>query len=85
MTQFNDSIGFDIRLWDADIRGSIAYAGALAKSGIIMAQEAEALIDGLGKVREEFAAGQFQVKAGDEDIHTAVERRLKEIVGEVAG
>jgi len=85
MTQFNDSIGFDIRLWEADIRGSIAYAAALAKSGIITVQEAEALIDGLGKVREEFAADTFQVKPGDEDIHTAVERRLKEIVGDAAG
>ena len=85
MTQFNDSIGFDIRLWEADIRGSIAYASAIAKAGIITAQEAATLIDGLGKVREEFVAGQFQIKRGDEDIHTAVERRLKELVGDVAG
>src|SRR5205085_6837145 len=69
MTQFNDSIGFDIRLWEADIRGSMAYANALAASGIITAQEAAALVEGLDKVREEFAAGTFQVKPGDEDIH----------------
>lgn len=85
MKQFNDSIGFDIRLWEADIQGSVAYANALAKSGIITKKEAATLVKGLRAVREEFAANAFVVKPGDEDIHTAVERRLKEIVGDVGG
>ena len=85
MKQFNDSIGFDIRLWEADIQGSIAYAGALAKSGIISKKEATTLIKGLRTVQTEFASGTFEVQPGDEDIHTAVERRLKEIVGDVGG
>lgn len=85
MRRFNDSIGFDIRLWDADIRGSIAYAGALARAGVITADEAATLTRGLRLVHAEFAEGRFEVKPNDEDIHTAVERRLKEIVGEVAG
>jgi argininosuccinate lyase len=85
MKQFNDSIGFDIRLWEADIRGSIAYANALAKAGVITRKEAAALQKGLRAVRGEFATGAFMVKDGDEDIHTAVERRLKEIAGAVAG
>lgn len=85
MKRFNDSIGFDIRLWDADIRGSIAYAGALARAGVITEEEAATLTRGLRAVHAEFAAGKFEVKPDDEDIHTAVERRLKEIVGEVAG
>ncbi len=85
MSQFNDSIGFDIRLWQADIQGSIAYAGSLAKSGMISKKEAATLIKGLRAVQAEFATGAFKVKPGDEDIHTAVERRLKEIVGDVGG
>jgi argininosuccinate lyase len=85
MKQFNDSIDFDIRLWEADIRGSIAYADALAKAGVITKKEAATLVKGLNIVRAEFAAGTFVVKDGDEDIHTAVERRLKDIVGDVAG
>ncbi len=85
MRRFNDSIGFDIRLWDADIRGSIAYAGALARAGVITEDEAATLTRGLRAVHAEFAEGRFEVKPDDEDIHTAVERRLTEIVGEVAG
>jgi argininosuccinate lyase len=85
MKQFQDSISFDIHLWDADIRGSIAYAGALADAGVITKAEAAKLVKGLRAVREEFVQGAFVVQPDDEDIHTAVERRLKEIVGEVAG
>jgi len=85
MRRFNDSIGFDIRLWEADIRGSIAYAQALAHAGVLSPQEAEALVHGLEMVRAEFAEGRFQVQPDDEDIHTAVERRLGELVGAVAG
>ncbi|MFQ6102087.1 MAG: argininosuccinate lyase [Anaerolineae bacterium] len=82
---FGDSIGFDRRMYGADVRGSIAYAGALARAGIITAEEHRQLIAGLERVREEFEAGIFQVQPGDEDIHTAVERRLGELVGPVAG
>ena len=85
MKRFNDSISFDIRLWDADVRGSIAYANALTKAGVITKKEAAALVKGLRAVHAEFASGAFEVKPDDEDIHTAVERRLKEIVGDVAG
>ncbi len=85
MKQFQDSISFDIHLWDADIRGSIAYAGALADAGVITKAEAAKLVKGLRAVREEFSKGAFVVQPDDEDIHTAVERRLKEIAGEVAG
>jgi argininosuccinate lyase len=85
MEQFNASIGFDRRLYDADITGSVAYARALARAGLISETERDTLIDGLEQVRGEFAAGTFEVKPGDEDIHTAVERRLHERVGEVAG
>jgi len=85
MRRFNDSIGFDQRMYAADIRGSIAYAGALARAGLITAGERDQLVSGLEQVQAEFDAGTFQVQPGDEDIHTAVERRLGELVGPVAG
>jgi len=85
MEQFNASIGFDWRMYDADIDGSVAYAKGLARAGLITPSEAETLIDGLEKVRQEFAAGEFEIRLSDEDIHTAVERRLYELVGSVAG
>lgn len=85
MEKFNESISFDKRMWDQDIRGSIAYAKSIALVGIITEEEASTLVDGLGKVSEEWANGIFEIKAGDEDIHTANERRLTEIVGPVGG
>ena len=83
--RFNDSIAFDRRMYAADVQGSIAYAGALARAGLITADECDQLIAGLQQVRSEFDAGTFQFEAGDEDIHTAVERRLGELVGAMAG
>jgi argininosuccinate lyase len=85
MRRFGDSMTFDQRLYAADIRGSIAYAGALARAGVITAEENEQLAGGLEQVRDEFDSGAFQVQPGDEDIHTAVERRLGELIGAVAG
>lgn len=85
MQRFGNSIGFDRRLYEADIRGSIAYAGALARAGLITAAELEQLTHALEQVRAEFEAGTFQVLPEDEDIHTAVERRLGELIGAVAG
>ena len=85
MRRFGDSIGFDRRMYGADVRGSMAYAGALARAGLITTGEHDQLVAGLEQVRAEFDAGDFQIEPGDEDIHTAVERRLTELVGPVAG
>jgi len=81
----NDSIGFDKRLYKEDITGSIAYAHAIANAGIISPEECLAIVDGLKNVLAEFEAGTFDLKPGDEDIHTAVERRLTELVGSIGG
>lgn len=81
----NDSIGFDQRMYAQDIAGSIAYAGAIAQAGIITETEAETITAGLNTVLAEFESGAFAFKPGDEDIHTAVERRLTELVGAVGG
>jgi argininosuccinate lyase len=85
MAKLNNSMPFDVRLWREDITGSIAYAHAIAKTGIITSDEAMQLVDGLQAVLAEFANGTFDVKPDDEDIHTAVERRLRELIGDVAG
>ncbi|MBX3049880.1 MAG: argininosuccinate lyase [Caldilineaceae bacterium] len=85
MEAFNASISFDKRMWRADITGSQAYARALAHSGIITGDEAETLVAGLEQVADEWAAGRFALRPGDEDIHTANERRLTELLGDVAG
>ena len=85
LKQLNDSIGFDIRLYREDIDGSIVYAQALAEAGVIAAGEAQSIIAGLRQVRQEFEAGSFIIQPGDEDIHTAVERRLTEMIGAAAG
>lgn len=85
MRRFNDSISFDRRLYAADIQGSVAYARALARAGLLSAEERDQLEAGLAQVRAEFETGAFRIEPGDEDIHTAVERRLGEQVGPVAG
>ncbi len=85
MRALQDSIDFDMRMYDEDISGSIAYARAIAAAGVITPEEAESLVAGLERVRAEFEAGSFEIKPDDEDIHTAVERRLTEIVGAVGG
>ncbi len=85
LRRLNDSIGFDRALYAEDIAGSIAYAEALAKAGLITEDEAERLLAGLQQVRAEFDADEFILQPGDEDIHTAVERRLIELVGDVGG
>ncbi len=85
MESFNNSIGFDQRLYAADIRASIAYARALLKAKLLTSEEHDQLVSGLEQVQAEFDAGTFEIVPGDEDIHTAVERRLGELVGPVAG
>ncbi len=81
----NASIGFDRRMADQDIQGSLAWAQALEKAGILTAEECTTLCYGLQAVQEEFSAGVFEYAESDEDIHTAVERRLGELAGPLAG
>ncbi len=79
------SIPFDQRLYEEDIKGSIAHARALAKAGIISEKDAEFIIMGLSSIREEIERGQFQFKPKLEDIHMNIEARLFEKIGYVAG
>ena len=83
--QFNASIGFDVRMAEQDITGSVAWAHGLVGAGILSSEEMETIVGGLEQVRQELAADSFVFTFDDEDIHTAVERRLIEIVGPVGG
>ena len=85
LRRLNDSIGFDQRLYAEDIAGSVAYARAIAAAGVITPAEAETIVGGLAQVWAEFDAGTFVYAPDDEDIHTAVERRLTELVGPAGG
>uniref|UniRef100_A0A4W4EGT5 Argininosuccinate lyase n=1 Tax=Electrophorus electricus TaxID=8005 RepID=A0A4W4EGT5_ELEEL len=85
MESFNASIAYDQRMWDADIRGSKAYVRALQKANLVTQHEMNQIHVGLDKIHGEWSSGKFQIKPGDEDIHTANERRLKELIGEAAG
>jgi argininosuccinate lyase len=85
MWQLNASIGFDIRLAEQDLRGSLAWAAALQAAGVLTNQEYLEISDGLNAVLAEFQSGEFSVRPADEDIHSAVERRLGEIIGPLAG
>jgi len=83
--RYNASIGFDARLYDEDITGSVAWAEGLAAAGLLTPDERDALLAGLAAVRAEFASGAFAIAPDDEDIHSAVERRLTELAGPVGG
>jgi len=74
----------DRRLLLDDIDGSIAHATMLGATGIVSSDAAAALVEGLTAIHAEAVAGKFAWEETDEDVHTAVERRLGEVVGEVA-
>lgn len=71
-------------MYSEDIQGSQAYAQALLKIDLLTEKEANSICQGLEKVKIEWDNKEFLIKDGDEDIHTANERRLKELIGEPA-
>jgi argininosuccinate lyase len=85
MWAFTASLEVDRRLWRQDVAGSRAHVRALVRAGVLGEEEGEELLDGLAKVGAELAAGSFAWAASDEDVHTAVERRLTELVGPLGG
>ncbi len=82
---FTASILFDRRLYSYDIQGSIAHCRMLAKCGIIAAEEASLIIDGLRAIEAEIDRGTFAFDVRWEDIHMHIERRLIETIGPVGG
>jgi argininosuccinate lyase len=83
--RLNASIPFDQRLVRQDIAGSIAHATMLARQGIIDASDAGQIVGGLRRVHAEITTGDFVFRIEDEDIHMAVEQRLRALVGPAAG
>jgi len=79
---FTASLPFDQRLAPDDLAGSAAHVRMLAGAGLLSSEEAEAIQAALEQVGVELAEGAFEFAPGDEDIHTAVERRVTELAGE---
>lgn len=81
----NTSLSVDQRLALQDVEGSRAWAEAIRQSGILTDKEHASISLGLAAIQEEFSSGRFSFALTDEDIHTAVERRLMELIGDAAG
>jgi argininosuccinate lyase len=82
MQEINASIEFDRKLWRQDIRGSLAHAAMLAKVGVISAEDAASIRDGLAAIAHEIETGTFPFDAALEDIHMNIEARLTERIGD---
>ncbi len=82
---YTSSLPFDRRLYRYDISGSIAHARMLAKQGIISPEEARTIQKGLETIAREIEQDKFNFKPELEDIHMAIEARLFELAGDVAG
>jgi argininosuccinate lyase len=82
---FTSSLAFDRRLWPYDLEGSVAWARALSRAGLIAEDELVGLLRGLEAVGAELEQGTFPFRQELEDIHMNVERRLIELAGPVGG
>ena len=79
------SIPFDHVLAPFDIRGSQAHVTMLGRIGVLTKKETKELLGGLEQISQEVEEGSWEWQLEDEDVHMAIERRLTEIVGSVAG
>lgn len=79
--EFNASIGFDQRLYQEDIAGSIAHAKMLRKQGILTAEETSAIVKGLKEILKDIEAGKVEFTVESEDIHMNIETILTERIG----
>lgn len=82
---YTESLSFDKRLWADDIAGSTAHVRMLVSVGLMSKADGDAVIAALQTTAKEFAANTFQFVDSDEDIHTAIERRVTQIAGEPGG
>ncbi|MBB1160684.1 argininosuccinate lyase [Aquariibacter albus] len=80
--RYTASVDFDRRLWDADIRGSLAHAEMLQAVGLLSAEDGAAIQRGMAQIRAEIEAGQFEWKLVLEDVHLNIEARLTQLVGD---
>jgi argininosuccinate lyase len=85
MWAYSSSLATDRRLWPQDVAGSRAHVRGLVAAGVLEEAEGKLLLDGLAQVARELVAGELVFTDGDEDVHSAVERRLTELVGPAGG
>jgi argininosuccinate lyase len=85
MEKFNNSLPFDKAMWTEDLCGSEMYANAMQSAGVLSKDETDAICSGLRVIQKEWVNGSFVIVPSDEDIHTANERRLTELIGKVGG
>ncbi len=79
---FNSSISFDSRMYEQDVRGSVAHATMLASKDIISKEDAKTIIEGLGTILEDIKSGKLQFDMNAEDIHMFIESELTNRIGE---
>ena len=80
--RYTASVGFDQRLWRADIEGSEAHAKMLAAQAVISAQDLADIERGLAQIRRDIEGGRFEWKLALEDVHLNIEARLTSLVGD---
>src|SRR5438477_10426268 len=80
--RYSESQSFDRRLYRNDIAGSIAHAAALARAGIISAEEKKKIESGLREIDREIASGKFLWNQSLEDVHMNIEDALTQKIGE---
>ena len=85
LKKLNASLPFDKKLYEEDIKGSLAHAKMLNHQGILSDEDYEAIVKGLLQVKSEIEAGNFEFNIADEDIHMAVEKRLTAVIGSAGG
>lgn len=79
---FNSSIKFDCRMFEEDIKGSIAHATMLGSAGIIDKSESEKIVDGLSQILDDIKSGKLEIDMQAEDIHTFIEGELTARLGQ---
>ena len=84
-SQYTVSLHYDRRLYRHDIAGSIAHAKMLARAGTITREDADLIVDGLERVRQEIEADSFPWDTSLEDLHMNIESRLHQLIGTAAG
>ena len=82
LDKFNASIFFDRKLYEENIKGSLAHAKMLSNQGILSDKEYEDIKKGLSQIKKEIEEGEFIYDIKDEDIHMSIEKRLTEIIGD---
>ncbi len=82
LDKFNASIFFDRKLYEEDIKGSLAHAKMLTNQGILSNKEYEDIKKGLSQIKKEIEEKEFIYDIKDEDIHMSIEKRLTEIIGD---